>query len=94
MRFFILNLLILFVCFNVKSQTTDFKLSLSSDNVSDIAKQNNGLVWVATDEGLNVFYDNENYVFYSDIQDSLSILNSKINSLNFDKILNIFGIDS
>ena len=92
MRFFILNLLILFVCFNVKSQTTDFKLSLSSDNVSDIAKQNNGLIWVATDEGLNVFYDNENYIFYSDIQDSLSILNSKINSLKATSSDNLIAL--
>jgi ligand-binding sensor domain-containing protein len=81
MRSFLINLLTIIICVSVKAQTVDFELSLSSNNVSDIAQQDNGLVWVATDEGLNVFYDNENYVFYSNIQDSLSVLNSKINSL-------------
>ena len=59
----------------------DLNLPLSSENVLDIKKQKSGLLWAATDEGLNVFYDNEKYVFYSDIQDSLSILNSKIDKL-------------
>ncbi len=65
----------------VSSQTFDLDLALSSENVLDIKKQDNGLLWAATDEGLNVFYDDEKYVFYSDIQDSLSILNSKIDKL-------------
>jgi hypothetical protein len=47
----------------------------------DVEKQQNGLTWVATDEGLNVFYDDEKHVFYSNIQDSLSILNSKVDNL-------------
>jgi len=59
----------------------DLNLPLSSENVLDIKKQKSGLLWAATDEGLNVFYDNEKYVFYSNIQDSLSILNSKIDKL-------------
>ena len=54
---------------------------MSSNNVLDVKKQKNGLLWAATDEGLNAFYDDENYIFYSDIRDSLSILNSKIDHL-------------
>ena len=65
----------------ISSQTSNLELTLSSENVLDIKKQANGLLWAATDEGLNVFYDNEKYVFYSNIQDSLSILNSKIDKL-------------
>ena len=63
------------------SQIYDQELSLSSRNVLDVKKQKSGLLWVATDEGLNVFYDDESYVFYSEIQDSLSLLNSKIDNL-------------
>ena len=78
----ILIVLIFGLCFfYTKSQTTDLNLNLSSNNVLDIKKQKNGLLWVATDEGLNAFYDNESYVFYSNIQDSLSLLNSKIDNL-------------
>ena len=76
-----LILIFSFCFFQIKSQTTNLNLNLSSNNVLDIKKQKNGLLWVATDEGLNAFYDDESYVFYSDIQDSLSLLNSKIDNL-------------
>ena len=92
MRSFLINFLTIIICFSVKAQTVDFELSLSSNNVSDIAQQDNGLVWVATDEGLNVFYDNESYVFYSNIQDSLSVLNSKINSLKVTSDDNLIAL--
>jgi len=74
---------VFFVVFShvLNAQTKPIEFSLSSDNVSDVALQSNGLLWVATDEGLHVFYDNENHVFYSNIQDSLSILNSKVDAL-------------
>ena len=39
------------------------------------------MTWIGTDEGLNVFYDNEKQVYYSSLEDSLSLLNSKINKL-------------
>ena len=71
----------LIFCFSVQSQIQPVGLELSSDNVEDVIKQNNGLLWVGTDEGLNVFYDDEKHVFYSSIQDSLSLLNSKINKI-------------
>ena len=80
-RNFVTALLFLFSSYIGKSQLFDLNLPLSSENVLDIKKQKSGLLWAATDEGLNVFYDNEKYVFYSNIQDSLSILNSKIDKL-------------
>ena len=80
MRNFIL-LLFVSITFFVDAQTQDINIELSSLNVLDVKKQQNGLIWVATDEGLNAFYDDEKYVFYSNIQDSLSILNSKVDHL-------------
>ena len=59
-----LILIFSFCFFQIKSQTTNLNLNLSSNNVLDIKKQKNGLLWVATDEGLNAFYYNEIYVFY------------------------------
>ena len=81
MKDFTLRGLLLIASCLVQAQIVQFELPLSSNKVKDVAHQNNGLIWVATDEGLNVFYDNEKYVFYSDIQDSLSILNSKVDLL-------------
>ena len=80
-RYFSISLIFLLISYFGSSQITDLELPLSSENVLDIKKQKSGLLWAATDEGLNVFYDNEKYVFYSNIQDSLSILNSKIDKL-------------
>ena len=85
MRNFIIKIITkLFVFCNIiflNAQTQDINLQLSSLNVLDVKKQQNGVIWVATDEGLNAFYDDEKYVFYSNIQDSLSILNSKVDHL-------------
>ena len=65
----------------VRGQVEQLELPLSSNNIEDIEKQSNGLFWIATDEGLNVFYDNEKHVFYSNIKDSLSLLNSKVHKV-------------
>ena len=79
------------------AQTKDLNLDLSSKIIKDVLQEDSGLIWVGTDEGLNVFYDNEKEVFYSNIEDSLSVLNSDINDLNIDtknnlKILSREGI--
>ena len=81
MKSFLTPIFFIVLSYGLKAQVNSVELSLSSNNVSDIASQSSGLFWVATDEGLNVFYDDERHIFYSNIQDSLSILNSKINSL-------------
>ena len=81
MKSFLTPIFFIVFSYGLNAQVNSVELSLSSNNVSDIASQSSGLFWVATDEGLNVFYDDERHVFYSNIQDSLSILNSKINSL-------------
>lgn len=62
----------------VFAQVKSIDYVTSSNNITDISYQKNGLLWVGTDEGLNVFYDNEQYVYYSKIKDSLSLLNSSV----------------
>ena len=80
MRYLTLLVFVFYSIF-ISAQIKDLNLELSSLNVLDVKKQQNGVIWVATDEGLNAFYDDEKYVFYSNIQDSLSILNSKVDHL-------------
>ena len=92
MKSFVLSLFFVVFCFDISAQTKPVELSLSSNNVSDIASQNSGLFWVATDEGLNVFYDDESHIFYSNIQDSLSILNSKVDALTITKGDNLIAM--
>ena len=80
-KFKLIGFIFYFFYFTSNAQIVELDLRVSSNNVTDLEKQNNGLFWVATDEGLNVFFDDEKHVFYSNIKDSLSILNSKINKL-------------
>ena len=72
---------ILMCILELSAQVKSLSYELSSNKVSDISIQENGLTWIGTDEGLNVFYDNEKQVYYSSLEDSLSLLNSKINKL-------------
>lgn len=59
-------ILILFFSFlyeETHSQIKDVELNLSSKIVKSVLQQNSGLLWVGTDEGLNVFFDDEREVF-------------------------------
>jgi Two component regulator propeller. len=69
-------------CSFVSGQIKSVELALSNNNVNTVLKASNGLLWVGTQEGLNVFYDNDRNVFFSNIEDSLSILNSDILKLS------------
>ena len=79
-----------FVTISVNSQIKNLNLELSSSYVTDVKIQENGLMWVGTEEGLDVLYDNEKHVFYSNISDSTSILNSKINKLFLSSVSDLF----
>ena len=68
---------ILMCILELSAQVKSLSYELSSNKVSDISIQENGLTWIGTDEGLNVFYDNEKQVYYSSLEDSLSLLNSE-----------------
>ena len=74
-------LLILLPFFSVIAQVKPLDYITSSKNITDISYQKNGLLWIGTDEGLNVFYDNEHFVYYGKIEDSLSLLNSNVTKL-------------
>ena len=86
-----LNLILIsfFLFSEISAQIKEIELDLSSKIITDVLQQDSGLLWVGTDEGLNVFFDDEKNVFYSDILDSLSVLNSNINNLFIDSKNNL-----
>lgn len=86
----IVFLIFFFVSISANSQIKNLNLELSSSYVTDLKIQENGLMWVGTQEGLDVFYDNERHVFYSSISDSTSILNSKVNKLFLSSVSDLF----
>ena len=89
MRFLSVVLFFLALCDYNHAQTKNIDLDLNSDIVKDVLQQDSGLIWVGTDEGLNVFFDNEKEVFYANIQDSLSVLNSDIDDIKIDSKNNL-----
>ena len=72
-----LLLLTLFSVF-VNAQFEPLQYELSSNNTKSVLIDNRSLIWVGTDEGLNLNDQNDNFIFYSNIKDSLSLLNSEI----------------
>ena len=63
-------------------QVKTLELPISNSNIHTTLKASNGMLWVGTDEGLNLIYGKEKKVFFSNIEDSLSILNSDILKLS------------
>ncbi|MDB4280770.1 SpoIIE family protein phosphatase [Flavobacteriaceae bacterium] len=63
-------------------QVKTLELPISNSNIHATLKASNGMLWVGTDEGLNLIYGKEKKVFFSNIEDSLSILNSDILKLS------------
>jgi len=78
-NFLLINIL---SCTFIYGQIKSVELALSNNNVNTVLKSSNGLLWVGTQEGLNVFYDNDRNTFFSNIEDSSSILNSDIQKLS------------
>ena len=89
MRFLSVVLCFLALCDYAHTQTKNIDLDLNSNVVKDVLQEDSGLIWVGTDEGLNVFFDNEKQVFYANIQDSLSVLNSDIDEIKIDSKNNL-----
>lgn len=87
---FVLPLIVF--CNLAMAQLEPVNLALSAPNVEDVLVGDDGLLWVGTTEGLNVFYDDESHVFYSKIEDSLSLLNSGIKDLFITKNNNVFAL--
>ena len=69
---------LLMIGVTAQAQHSELSLSLSNPHVNDVLKQKNGLLWVATQEGLNLFYDDQKSVFFAEIEDTLSVLDSEI----------------
>ena len=56
-----LNLILIsfFLFTEISAQIKEIELDLSSKIVKDVLQQDTGLLWIGTDEGLNVFFDDE-----------------------------------
>jgi ligand-binding sensor domain-containing protein/putative methionine-R-sulfoxide reductase with GAF domain len=74
--------------FQFKSFTT--KDGLSSNNINTMAKDANGFLWVATNNGLNRFDGNAFDVFYNNPKDSLSIASNGVQDIFIDSKKNIW----
>ncbi len=66
------------------------KEGLSSNNINAMAKDANGFLWVATNNGLNRFDGNAFDVFYNNPKDSLSIASNGVQDIFIDSKKNIW----
>ena len=64
MRFLLAVYFFLCTCNFGYAQTKNLNLNLNSNIVKDVLQEESGLIWVGTDEGLNVLYDDEKQVFW------------------------------
>ena len=60
------------------AQERKIELPLSSNKIESVHIDSRGLVWLGTEEGLNVYNRKTVNSFYSNIVDSASLLNSEI----------------
>ena len=58
-------------------------LGLSARNVSSMEVDHTGMLWIGTDEGLNLLANGATYQFFSKMTDPQSLLDSDIKSLAF-----------
>ena len=77
-RFFLPFFLLSFL---VKAQLVPLPYELSTNNTKSILIDDRNLLWVGTNEGLNLTDNIEFFTFYSNIKDTLSLLNSETNAL-------------
>lgn len=75
---------------SLDAQEKKIEISLSSNKIESVHIDNRGLIWLGTEEGLNVYNRETVNSFYSNIADSTSLLNSeifRIQSLAGDTVL-------
>ena len=78
----------------IYSQFNEFQFDLSSKKINTSIYDSQGLFWIATDEGLNMFDGNSVHNFQSVLSENNSLLNSEIKSIiEFDKDLLLVGKD-
>jgi ligand-binding sensor domain-containing protein len=77
------TLLFIFVLFNLNlfGQFSPSNFELSSNYVESFLKDSRGVMWIGTDEGLNLITPSDNFVFYSNISNKKGLLNSEVYSL-------------
>ena len=81
-----------FVFFSISllAQEKKIEIPLSSNKIESVHIDNRGLIWLGTEEGLNIYNRETVNSFYSNIIDSTSLLNSeifKIQSLSGDTVI-------
>ena len=73
----------IFFSLSLFAQERKIDLTLSSNRVEAIHIDNRGLIWLGTDEGLNLYNRETVNAFYSNIVDSTSLLNSEIFKIQY-----------
>ena len=68
----------IFFSLSLLAQERKIELPLSSNKIESVHIDNRGLLWLGTEEGLNVYNRETVNSFYSNIVDSTSLLNSEI----------------
>ena len=70
--------LCIFFSLSLLAQERKIEIPLSSNKIESVHIDNRGLLWIGTEEGLNVYNRETVNSFYSNIVDSTSVLNSEI----------------
>ena len=68
----------IFFSVSLLAQERKIEIPLSSNKIESVHIDNRGLIWLGTEEGLNVYNRETVNSFYSNIADSTSLLNSEI----------------
>ena len=68
----------IFFSVSLLAQEKKIEIPLSSNKIESVHIDNRGLIWLGTEEGLNVYNREAVNSFYSNIADSTSLLNSEI----------------
>ena len=68
----------IFFSVSLLAQEKKIEIPLSSNKIESVHIDNRGLIWLGTEEGLNVYNREAVNAFYSNIADSTSLLNSEI----------------
>lgn len=75
---------------NINFTSLNANDGLSSNTINDIIKDNHGLMWFATDDGLNKFDGTKFTVYRNEPDDSLSLQSNEILALHEDKAGNLW----
>ncbi len=73
----------IFLSLSLFAQERKIDLALSSNKIESVHIDNRGLIWLGTEEGLNLYNRETVNAFYSNIVDSSSLLNSEIFKIQY-----------